>query len=418
MHEQLFSLVAEDRLHELLENLYKFTELPIRLLDADGSILMCFGAFPPYCAKLQGAVFTEQDCAAVHAKAGKQALALGEAYIFPCHANLNHIAFPLIGGKALMGTILMGPFLLDAPDSTVLIGLTERYAVDLSLSLELYDCLADVPVLRPAKVNNLKVLLDYLLSSLIPGERAILLLRQQQLSQQSRINESIQTYKEERSTTDLRFCYEKEKELLSVVKSGDVQSAKRVLNELIGDALFNGGGVIETVRPRSVELTTLLSRVAMDGGASPERIYALSGRFIARLSQENDLEALCMTLQEVVESFMNAAFYEKDKGNPHIRKALQYIAANYSRNMTLQMVADHVGLSPSYFSALFSGTLGVSFKDYLNAVRVEGSKPLLLSTEYSLADIAVAMGFPDQSYFCKVFKKSTGISPGKYRSRQ
>jgi YesN/AraC family two-component response regulator len=49
-------------------------------------------------------------------------------------------------------------------------------------------------------------------------------------------------------------------------------------------------------------------------------------------------------------------------------------------------------------------------------VRVEESKHLLLSTDLSLVEIAIAVGFPDQSYFCKVFKKTVGLTPGKFRA--
>ena len=108
-------------------------------------------------------------------------------------------------------------------------------------------------------------------------------------------------------------------------------------------------------------------------------------------------------------------FLERAKGNPHIRKALRYIAANYTQKLTLQNVASEVGISPNHFSTLFHKTVGVSFREYLCQTRVEGSKQLLLYTDYSLADIAAAMGFPDQSNFSKVFKRITGISPGKYR---
>ena len=59
----------------------------------------------------------------------------------------------------------------------------------------------------------------------------------------------------------------------------------------------------------------------------------------------------------------------------------------------------------------------MNFREYLAQVRVEESKRLLLSTEFSLADIAVSVGFPDQSYYCKIFKRIVGISPGKFRSQ-
>jgi AraC-like DNA-binding protein len=124
-----------------------------------------------------------------------------------------------------------------------------------------------------------------------------------------------------------------------------------------------------------------------------------------------------MLLQEVAEGFTNAMFYEKDKGNTYIRKALRFIADNYFEHLELAAVADFVQLSPSYFSTLFHQVVGMNFREYLCSVRVEESKRLLLSTEFSLADIAVSVGFPDQSYYCKVFKRVVGISPGKFRAR-
>ncbi|MGN1408663.1 MAG: helix-turn-helix transcriptional regulator, partial [Eubacteriales bacterium] len=107
----------------------------------------------------------------------------------------------------------------------------------------------------------------------------------------------------------------------------------------------------------------------------------------------------------------------KDNSNPYIRKALMYIAARYSEPLTISSVAEMLKLSPNHFSALFQKVVGMKFHEYLCRVRVEESKLLLLSSDYSLTDIAVAMGFPDQSYFCKVFKKIVGLPPGQYRSK-
>ena len=53
----------------------------------------------------------------------------------------------------------------------------------------------------------------------------------------------------------------------------------------------------------------------------------------------------------------------------------------------------------------------MSFRDYLCYVRVEESKRLLQSTNYCMAEIATAVGFPDQSYYCKAFKRLVGIPP-------
>ena len=415
MTTELFSRVPRERLKAVLENLHAFTELPIHLIDSEGRQLMTFGESPRYCRLLQRNLFPGKGCLAVCLQVGEQAKSLGQAYIFSCHADLNHIAFPLLNREELLGCIIVGPFLMDKPDSTLIVNLTEKHKLTPTLSLELYDELPGLQVIEPARVNQLSALLDHLLSPLMPAERAILMQAKEKLYQQSRINETIQRYKEEGVSESRAFFHEKETALLNRVRAGKVQEAKALLNELIGHVLFSQGGRMENVQLMAVELTTLLSRVAIDGGAATDRIYGLNGQYLTRILVQQNQEELCYLLQEVVENFVDAMFIRKDQGNPHIRKALRYIAANFNQKLTLQSVAGEVGISPNHFSALFHKTVGISFRDYLSQVRVEESKRLLLYTDYSLADIAASMGFPDQSNFSKVFKRMTGISPGKYR---
>ncbi|MGN0563777.1 MAG: PocR ligand-binding domain-containing protein [Candidatus Heritagella sp.] len=415
MAARIFSFVPENRVADVLENLQAFTGLAIQLIDSSGSLLMSFGQSTGYCTILKKKVFQKNECFLLHMKAGQRAQVLGESYIFSCHANLNHIAFPLINQEELLGSVIIGPFLMDKPDSTLVSDLAEQRNLGPVMSLELYDELDSLAVFPPAKVNQLKKLVDHLLSPLMPGERALLLETRQKMSQQAKINETIQVYKEEKPDSSLTYLYGKEKQLLQKLRTGTIQEVKGLLNDLIGYVLFSEGGQMDSVRIRAIELTTLLSRVAIDGGAKTESVFRLNTEFLSRLYREKKLENLCMLMQEVLESFMNAMFYEKDKGNPYIRRALRFIADNYSEHLSLPQVAEYVHLSPSYFSTLFRQVVGMSFREYLCRLRVEESKNLLLSQKYSLADIAVAMGFPDQNYYSKVFKKIVGVTPGKYR---
>ncbi len=415
MAVSIFSLVSRERVTDVLSNLQQFTGLAIQLIDSAGDLLMSFGQSTPYCSILKKRVFDKNECFNTHIKAGQTAQTLGEAYIFSCSANLNHIAFPLINQKELLGSVIIGPFLMDEPDSTVVTDVVERYHLSAALSLELYDELSGLVVMAPAKVNQLKKLVDHLLSPLLPEERILLLQNQEKMSQQAKINETIQIYKEEKSDHSLEFFNQKEKDLLSKVRSGTVTEVKALLNDLIGFVLFSEGGEMERIRVRAIELTTLLSRVAIDGGAKTDSVYQLNSRFLYLLYREQSLEDLCGLMQEVLESFMRAMFNETDKGNPYIRKALRFMADNYSEHLELNQVAEYVDLSPSYFSSLFHQVVGESFREHLCKIRVEESKRLLLSKKYALADIAIAMGFPDQSYYCKVFKRIVGVTPGKYR---
>ena len=415
MAVSLFSLIPEERVDDVLSNLQEFTGLNIQLVNSRGALIRRYGTQVCYCSMLQKKAFSPAACGKLYVKAGRRAQSLGESYIFTCHANLDSIAFPLVNKGEILGRVMIGPFLLDTPDSSVVSDISEKYGLSAPFSLELFDELGSVPVLSPAKANQLMKLADHLLSPLLPGERALLLASQQKMFQQSRLNETIQVYKEQQPDHSLVYFNKKEKDLLAKVRTGSVTDVKALLNDLIGHIMFSEGTDLRTIRVRFIELTTLLSRVAIDGGARTDSIYRLNSQFIEKLYMEQTLENVCIQMQEVLESFMNAMFSETDKGNPYVRKALRYMHDNYSTHLDLDRVAEFVGLSPSYFSTLFHRIVGESFRDRLCRIRVEESKRLLLAEKYSLGDIAVAMGFPDQSYYSKVFKKFTGVTPGKYR---
>lgn len=412
----IFTLISKETLVNVLSTLHALMEIPIRMIDADGKDLIALGTPTPYCHRLQTSAFGADSCCRQALAAGRRAQALGEAYVFSCCANLNLIAFPLVNRSQLLGTILIGPFLMDIPDSTLVSDLVDDYTISPRNVLELYDELRELCVLPPEKVNYLRKLTEHLLSPLLPAERALLIKSQEKLYQQSKINESIQLYKGEKPFASQKFFYEKETELLLKVRTGDIRQAKAVLNELLGHVLFSEGGRLESVRVCAIELTTLLSRVAIDGGANAAFAFELNNKFISAMNREQNMDELCYLLQDMVESFMDAMFNAKDKGNVYVRKALQYIASNYETNLTLTGVAAYLGVSPNYFSTLFHKTVGESFREHLCRVRIEESKRLLLSTDFSLNQIGLAVGFSDQSYYSKVFKRITGLSPGEYRT--
>ena len=80
-------------------------------------------------------------------------------------------------------------------------------------------------------------------------------------------------------------------------------------------------------------------------------------------------------------------------------------------------VADAVHLSPSYFGKLFKQETGQAFSVFLMEFRIQKSKALIRAEDMRLADVAFAVGFEDQSYFTKVFKRVAGVSPMQYRTK-
>ncbi len=316
-----------------------------------------------------------------------------------------------------MGAVLAGPFLMGIPDSTMLSDLAKKYGIQSDPLLELYDSITEIPVVEPSKVTQISRLITFLFDGLITDSHIDIMARKQHVSQQAKISESIHQYKNDGVKPENEYPFEMEKELLSKVKAGDIEAAKEILNQLLGYVFFSRGRNLENINARAVELTSLLSRAAIEGGAPTDAILKINNEFLKNISSIKNIDELCMKLSEIVEVFSDSMFTAANKSNRDImKKAVSYISANYyNHDLTLRDVADTVHLNPTYFSALFKESCGSSFKEYLNMVRIEASKQLLSNTDYSIIDIAIATGFEDQSYFSKVFKRYTGFTPKKYR---
>ena len=100
-----------------------------------------------------------------------------------------------------------------------------------------------------------------------------------------------------------------------------------------------------------------------------------------------------------------------------IAKAIAYIRGHYMEKIALQDIADHVFLSPTYFSRVFREETGQTPGGFITAVRIDESKRLLRDAAVGIIDIPALAGFESQSYFTRVFKKSEGLTPGEYRRR-
>lgn len=324
--------------------------LPVQVTDENGKLLDSQGDITSFCNRFHPFLPADDKCSIIHAKAGKRAMELGETYTFSCHANLNHIVFPLINKNSLFGSILVGPFLMDIPDSTLISDLGRRYSIPTDSLLELYDDSHNLPVVPPAKVTQIGHLLYYMFSSLISDSHKQFSINQEKLHQQSLINESIQRYKTFSSPQETEYPYEKEKELITRVKTHDAAQAKALLNDLLGYVFFAEGNNLEIIKTRAIELCSLLSRAAIEGGATNDIILKMNNHFLKNLQEIQNLDALCYSLQETLEAFTENMFdYIPSKNHDLIKKAIHYISQNFSGELTLDEVAGHVHLNAAYF---------------------------------------------------------------------
>ncbi len=126
---------------------------------------------------------------------------------------------------------------------------------------------------------------------------------------------------------------------------------------------------------------------------------------------------MAQVVSQEIENYMKEHMGE-GRGGEHraVRIARRHIAENYASPISLSTIAGIVNISPIYFSVIFKKEAGVNFLDYLNKQRIEKSKELLKQTSLNIQEVSLAVGFQDQRYYAKMFRKLVGVTPTEYRN--
>jgi two-component system response regulator YesN len=360
---------------------------------------------------------TGSSCTESHLYGACQSLRFGGQYIHFCPMGLVCWTSPVMADGVLAGALSGGPVNMMDPD--------EFLAEELVCGADTGDRqreaigrrIREVPVVLPARVASLSRLLLHTARSL--SDESFLAVDEAGRSAdiQSRIWERMHSLKIFGGAEDDRsYPFDKEEELLHLIEIGDKSGAQRLLNDLLGSIFFTKGGDMPTLRARIVELTVLLSRAAIRGGADAGRIFGMNFTYLDRIGGFDTADELAGWLSGAMTRFTEQVFRLQDARNADvIFKAVNYIRRQYRRRLTLEETASYVHLSPMYFSRVFKEDAGVNFVAYVNRVRVEAASTLLTSGDLAIADVSAMVGFEGQSYFTKVFRKVKGMTPGAYR---
>jgi two-component system, response regulator YesN len=396
-------------LEDALKTYYYSTGISVFAIDEKGNTIAASGEAAGFCDFFKTCTNGSEACRKSHLYAGRQSEKIGEGYIFFCPAGLVHYTAPIIKDKVFRGAIIAGPILMDYSDETFVDEIIVNNKMDLNMKGRILSYLKALPIVGTLKVRYLSKMLFTIAYNLISEDKSEIKEKNEKMHQQSKIGESIHNIKRNIKN---EYPYDKERDLLVKVKNGDEVGAKATLNEILGYVFFTGGGNLEVIKARSLELCTLLSRAAVEGGAAPDDMFGMNYEFIGELNSINNIEDLSYWTLKVLDKFMKNVFnFASSKNGEVIKRAINYINENYMNNITLDSISEYIHLNASYFSTLFKRETGMKFSDYLNKVRIEESKNLLKDGRYTMLEVSIEVGFEDQSYFSKVFKKVTGLTP-------
>ncbi|MDO4621643.1 MAG: response regulator [Eubacteriales bacterium] len=143
--------------------------------------------------------------------------------------------------------------------------------------------------------------------------------------------------------------------------------------------------------------------------------------YLLKPVKPDDLENMLLRLQtelhrtyELPDDSELSAHGAKD----YVDQAIAYIQQHYSEEIDMSRIAESMGFSSAYLTKLFNRYAGQSPLKYLTELRIRKAQELLKNTDYPISTVGEMVGYPDQFYFSKTFRKSTGQNPSAYRKQQ
>ena len=355
----------------------------------------------------------ECPCQKIHHRAQAESRRINETYIYTCKSGFIFWTSPLYRNGRYAGALVAGQVLPDEGEEPAA-GLCTAYD-NKDAGGKFREMLKKIPRKSHAKIQAMARLLAICAEEIsgkseAPGEmiRRIVWLKE---------NPGKEKTKSAASSPRL-YPMEKERMLLAAFRRGDTETGIRILHELMDSIRSENPNDFEIVRFRAIELAVLLSRAALAAENSGSHAnFETNDRYLRKVLESGAAGELTENLLLTAERMSRKIFsFQGIRHASVLRKAERFIWQNYTRKISLEEIAEAAGLSAPYFCTIFKEEMGESLSGYLNRLRVEKAALLLKEMGKSLNEIAGLCGFEDQSWFSKIFKNYTGMSPGKFRA--
>lgn len=222
-------------------------------------------------------------------------------------------------------------------------------------------------------------------------------------------------FQKEIPVTMLEQRYESENRILDAVARGDEEAAIEAMHQ---HSRFTYGGRFEGTlyqqKNKMIVLNTLLRKAIEPSKVHPYYIDAISSKYSRIIEEANEVPNEMMW-QMTRDYCAYVRRYSLKEYSPAVQKVMNYVNLNVAEPLTLKNLAAMCFISPSYLSALFKQETGSTLIDYINTQRVNRAAQLLVQNNHTIAAVAEEVGILDVNYFTKIFKKTLGVTPTRYR---
>lgn len=207
-----------------------------------------------------------------------------------------------------------------------------------------------------------------------------------------------------------------EKELIRKLLCVDAAGALDAFERIFLWLTMNYKEDMDRIKSRMIELFFLIKRSVPYCEENDSLKAQAFLNNVIKTQGLRELKVACAgQLEQIISGMREARELEINSLSAKVKK---YIMENFHRDIGMDDAAKETNLSYHYFSKFFKDSTGKSFVEYLTELRVDKSRELLRDTNDSIKEICYKIGYSDPNYYCKIFKKVTGMTPTEYRDNQ
>ncbi|PFN63950.1 helix-turn-helix domain-containing protein [Bacillus thuringiensis] len=317
------------------------------------------------------------------------------------------------------GTFIIGPCIYSEPFETIM----DRIINDFHHPVNKYDVMNyyySIPIIPKTNFIHVSVLLYYMIY-----------FKKINIKTVEKRNEFLKGMPREVKNADLfiSVCHQNDSprnelapsvKIFEAITAGHKEAALKHLrafpHEKIGVLCLTSE--LRNRKNQAIAGIAIATRYAIKGGLPTHISFALGDLFTQKIEKLNTIDPISILIQEAFCTF--ADYVKKHRGRNYSKPIIicqNYILKNIYQEISLRQLAHITNNNATYLSTLFKKEVGITLSEYIHREKVEEAKKLLTVTNYSILDITALLNFNNQSYFTKVFKKYTKVTPKQYRKQ-
>lgn len=197
------------------------------------------------------------------------------------------------------------------------------------------------------------------------------------------------------------------RQLFHVFDQWNIDECKKVIDQLWDYMEVNAYSMLKVKETASWINQTLLQIINITDGTEAAIDQAVNHKQLKNIIYD--------TVSNCIRKHNRCEFIMTD--HTEVNKVIEYVARHYEKNISVKFLAKYIGMDENYLSALFKKKTGQSLIHYLHGIRIQHAEEYLRHTKLSVAEISERVGFINDNYFIKIFKRMKQVTPSQYRRK-